>query len=342
MKPPAAAPRLGANRPRPARGASSILALGLPLILALAGIQGGASSSAGQPAAAVLRGEDQRVAEIAFRLATAARARCPVLSPTLGIVLEHLGQFTLADRPTATAQYALDKGPGVLAVVPGGPAATAGVAAGDVLLAIDGVAVPPETGLASAFDQNAASARSDLLIDLLDQAAAKGAVRLSLLRGQMTLERIVTPTPACPSRVHLARSRQLNAFADGRHVYLTTRLLELARSDDELAFVIAHEMAHNILGHPAAVRAVKAANGETAAALQSTAVIRQTEREADLLATDLLLDAGFRTQGAARVLYTLDRVSPEFSFTPQHDSTRTRAALIAAHAAARAGRTATP
>lgn len=336
MKAPSVPPRLWSKRLRPGRGAMPIALLALSPLLAAAGGQDSASTSPVQSAAPVLRPEDQRVAEIAFRLATAARARCPVLSPSFGLALQHLGQFTLADRPAAVAQYALDKGPGVLAVMPGGPAASAGVSAGDILLAINGTAVPPPTGLQNKFDQTASRARTDALLDLLDQAAAHSPVTLSLLRGQARLDRSVTPVFACPSRVYLARSRQLNAFADGRHVFLTTKLLDYTKTDDELAFVIGHEMAHNILGHAAVVRAAKAGAG--VASLRTSAVVRRTEREADLLSTDLLLDAGFRTEGAASVLRALDSGVPEPAFLSLHDSTGARAAMIAAHAAVRNGR----
>jgi hypothetical protein len=43
---------------------------------------------------------------------------------------------------------------------------------------------------------------------------------------------------------------EFNAFtAPGRHVYLSRRLLERARCDDALAFIVAHEIAHHDLGH---------------------------------------------------------------------------------------------
>ena len=44
-------------------------------------------------------------------------------------------------------------------------------------------------------------------------------------------------------------SSQLNAFADGRFIYVTSRMLEFAADDDELATVVGHELAHNAMHH---------------------------------------------------------------------------------------------
>ena len=41
----------------------------------------------------------------------------------------------------------------------------------------------------------------------------------------------------------------INAFADGTRIYVTRAMLHFAQSDDELALVLAHEYAHNMMGH---------------------------------------------------------------------------------------------
>ncbi len=48
---------------------------------------------------------------------------------------------------------------------------------------------------------------------------------------------------------------QINAFADGRRVVVTTGLMRFARSDAELVVVVGHELAHNTLGHLRRTRA---------------------------------------------------------------------------------------
>ncbi len=46
-----------------------------------------------------------------------------------------------------------------------------------------------------------------------------------------------------------ASDDSINAFADGHKVEITRRMMQLTKDDNQLAFIIAHEFAHNIMGH---------------------------------------------------------------------------------------------
>ena len=283
------------------------------------------------------REDDAKIAAIAFRLARAGTARCPRLVPGLGLVLQHLSQYQPADRAGQASRLALDHGPGVAAVVPGGPAAAAGVVPGDVVLAIDGRPLPGEPGLAGAFNQVAARARDDAVSDLIE-AQAMGPFPVSLLRHGASVEVRLTAVPVCPSRVHLARSAQVNAYADGVHVFLTSRLVALAGSDDQLGFIIAHEMAHNILGHAALMRAAEVGRGLGRALGAKGSLVRRTEDEADALGAELMLDAGFDPVAGAEILRRGGAGEFRIGFLDDHRSPADRIASVRAVAAARSGR----
>lgn len=47
----------------------------------------------------------------------------------------------------------------------------------------------------------------------------------------------------------LKESGPLNAWADGEKIHVTPAMMAFANSDDELAFVLAHEVAHNMMKH---------------------------------------------------------------------------------------------
>ena len=49
--------------------------------------------------------------------------------------------------------------------------------------------------------------------------------------------------------IYLIQSDELNAFTAGAKIFVTTRMYEFCRSNDELACVIGHEINHNELGH---------------------------------------------------------------------------------------------
>ena len=55
----------------------------------------------------------------------------------------------------------------------------------------------------------------------------------------------------CAMPINIVEDSIINAFADGSQVIVTTGMMRFVE-DDELALVVGHEMAHNILGHVSA------------------------------------------------------------------------------------------
>lgn len=49
--------------------------------------------------------------------------------------------------------------------------------------------------------------------------------------------------------IYILDTSLINAFTCGQRIYITTGIIEFCESDDEIAMVIAHEIAHNELGH---------------------------------------------------------------------------------------------
>ena len=54
---------------------------------------------------------------------------------------------------------------------------------------------------------------------------------------------------ACDYKIGLTARGIINAFADGYSVKVDTGMMRFLRTDDELALVIGHEIAHNLMGH---------------------------------------------------------------------------------------------
>ncbi|MCE3006490.1 MAG: M48 family metallopeptidase [Rickettsiales bacterium] len=102
----------------------------------------------------------------------------------------------------------------------------------------------------------------------------------------------------CNFSLEIKGERGVNAYTDGRTVYITAPMMLFASDDNHLAFVLAHELAHAIMDH---VR-VQGQN-VTAGALMGAAI--------DILAASQGVDTGggFMQTGANVVLTTY---SPEF------------------------------
>jgi Zn-dependent protease with chaperone function len=250
------APEVGVVRewPGPPRRA-----LRLTLLFPLLAIAAGAPRASAQPVSApaeaqastTLRQEDLRVALVAYRLALAGSALCTDRYPLTGMLFHHLAEYEPGDRPLMIGRYGLDRGPGVLTVLAGTPAARAGLVAGDVLLAVDGRPLPTGASVAAEPRREKWRRLADESEGELEAALRRGPAELRVLRGGRELSLRLGSLPACLGRVRLARSTQVNAFATGRTVVMTLAMLRFLRNDDELAVVLGHELAHNIFGHPA-------------------------------------------------------------------------------------------
>lgn len=100
--------------------------------------------------------------------------------------------------------------------------------------------------------------------------------------------------------IELAPGQMPNAFAKApNRIEITHGLLEFTASQEELAFVLAHELAHHMLGHSVAYPGFASSSP-----VQQAPVIRW-EHEADALAVNLLSNAGFDSKAGAELLTRL-------------------------------------
>lgn len=111
----------------------------------------------------------------------------------------------------------------------------------------------------------------------------------------------VRPSTICRSRVELVPSGQINANSNGNVVQIYGRLALWTRNEDELAIVIAHEMAHNLLGHNRRITEEKIGTGIFASLGSDGRKLRNMEREADRYGLYLMARAGYDY-----------RIAPEF------------------------------
>jgi len=249
--------------------------------------------AAGSPTT-TLRQADARIAAIAYRLALAGRPFCSAAYPLTGLLFHHLAEYRPADRPGMIARYGLDRGPGILTVLAGSPAADAGLKAGDVLLAVNGRSFPSAAAEIAASDKGKWREVAEAGERQLEDALRLGPVRLTVLREGRELALVLGSHPGCFGRVRLARNPTVNAFSNGHDVVVTTAMLDFARSDDELALIIGHEMAHFILGHPP----MHTSDKLLASIGIRSGIFWKREEAADRLALRLMAAAGYDLDAA--------------------------------------------
>ena len=220
-------------------------------------------------ALSALRDADARVAAVAWRLQTANAALCRDAVALPGFSVETLDQYATSERAEATAEFGLKDLPQVSAVVPGSAADKAGLQEGDVLLAVDGQPMP--RGMAESPDYK----RTALVEAALASALARPPVTLTLAARTV----IFSGDRGCASNVQLVPGGRLDAVADGHYVQISGVMYEFVANDSELAFILAHELAHNVV---AEARRASRASGQ-----------RKAELAADRAAIGMMVRAGY-------------------------------------------------
>ncbi|MXO75361.1 hypothetical protein GRI40_09065 [Altererythrobacter aerius] len=269
---------------RQCRGLRLIAARVLAGALFLCAVPARAGVAEDRAALHALQAEDLRLQSIGWRLATGNAPFCNPAPPAIGLLLQDMANYSQPAAMRAAAGIAGDMAVG--AVVPGSPAAAAGMAANDEILSI---ADRPISALPAARPGD--WRRLANLHDAVDAALARdGAVTVAWRDAGGTVhDARVTGVPACYTRFELLSSGG-RASADGKRVVIGRDFSGLGMEEPEMAAALAHELAHNLLAHRAWLRKEGRTVGN----------IRQTEREADRLMPWLLANAGYDPAAAAR------------------------------------------
>jgi hypothetical protein len=258
---------------------------------------------------------------IASRLALAAVNFCEPQDRVslFGFSVHDLAQYGGPYRADAAKLFVRPDLPAVLAV--SDPAVQgSGLHPGDALVALDGLAVPP---LASPDDYR----RPDAIADRIERIAPHGRLMIDVQRHQQRIRVWLTARTGCRSRFQVTTSSELQAQANGERVEITTRLMELVKDPKELAAVVAHELAHNILHHRARLSQMRAFDPSRARSKSTANLIKATEIEADRLSLYILDRAGY-DPSAALILWDRMRDLPRRGSPRTHPAYARRIAII--------------
>ena len=237
-----------------------------------------------------LAAQEVRLAAIAYRIAAANSDVCGASEMTTGLVLHDLTRYDRSIRPVVSRAFSLDRGFGVLAVVPGSVADQAGLLVDDEIISVGRFSVEEP----AAHDRLRSFQRMDHFHAVVDAALKQGHTDLTVRRGGRLLRVPLRAQRGCGGKLAITASSTLNAWADGRNILVTTGMAKFSRNDDELSFVIAHEMAHNILGH--------SLGGGGTRGILGMSKVKRDEIDADRFAVRLMAKAGFEPAGGISFL----------------------------------------
>ncbi len=124
--------------------------------------------------------------------------------------------------------YEVNSFPIILSVAKDSPADLAGLENNDIILKIN--------------DKNTKNFRKSFKKSITHSNKLK----VLVFRNGNIIEKKIEGINICDYSIQPFPAGSPNAFADGKKVFITIAAIKLAESDDELAFLIGHELAHNI------------------------------------------------------------------------------------------------
>jgi hypothetical protein len=280
--------------------------LGRIVTRSMFGVAGVAALTAGTAAGATglsvreLGALQMRVKAIGYHIAVANPAACARPEMMSGIVSHDLTQYAPSARSAVAQAFSLSDGFGVLQIVPGSAADRAGLKIDDEIIKVGNTIVEDPSAVQQATPSYS---REDQFSRILSAELAKGPIQVTVRRAGQLVRVTLAGQAGCGGDVILSNSSNLNAWSDGRRVMVTTAMMREAANDDELAFVIAHEMAHNILGH--------SDKQDSLSLLGMLGIgssrVRHMEIDADSWAVPLMAYAGYAPQGGMTFLGTARR-----------------------------------
>lgn len=286
----------------------------------------GAMAGTAPPVAAARTSPELRLALVGYRIATANPGLCPKPQMMTGLILHELGAYAARYRVAVTADLGLTYGFGIRVIVPESAAARAGLQERDEIMAVNGEDL--RSFGADLTTDDASYDRTERFHDLLDTELHKGPARLTIRRGASLLSIALHGDAGCGGRMALMPERSLNAWSDGRYVGLTTRMMEFVQDDSELAFVVAHEMSHNMLGHD---RTRGVGNPLVHFGI-GAGEIKATELQADIQAVRLMAASGYDPTASERFLERLGKAKI-LRIATTHPGTSRRIAAVRAEMA---------
>ncbi|WP_162249638.1 M48 family metallopeptidase [Altererythrobacter sp. Root672] len=224
--------------------------------------------------------QDVRLATIAERLMGANHELCRQQMPLTGLIMHSRDQYPKGGQDSAFVNGAI----AVSALVPGSPAAA-------VLEPRDGLAVigaVPTSGLKA----EGKSPVRDAAFEALADQPPQGPMQLKIVRQGQEQAVSLGARPGCRVLVEIRVADGLNGQSDGRVIQVNYGLATVA-TNDELAVVFAHELAHVVLEHRRRLKAAGVDKGFFGEFGRNQQLNRQVEVEADRMAVHLLANAGY-------------------------------------------------
>lgn len=160
------------------------------------------------------------------------------VGPYFGISTWNQENFQKEWKETVQSRFGLSDQVHLANVAAGSTSDIAGLKEGDVVVSVNGW-VPP-----------VGKEGPDKLMEKLSELGKSGMpVDFAVKRGWEQLRVSVPPSQACDFRIKLSPDDVKNAYADGKNIVIYKGMMDFFKTDEEIALVVSHELAHNSMKH---------------------------------------------------------------------------------------------
>jgi beta-barrel assembly-enhancing protease len=179
-----------------------------------------------------------RLDRVSLPILAGGVSQCENRRLVVGMAFANSQSYDSEWRAAAATVFGHDSRLKIIQVVDGFPAAEGGLREGDIVTAINGQYAPA-----------GGEAIKTLSKQIGEAIENDGVLELTVLRDHVKHTVRAAPQKICDYPVQMILDDQINAFADGKAIYVTRGMMRFATSDQELSLVVAHELAHNVMGH---------------------------------------------------------------------------------------------
>jgi membrane-associated protease RseP (regulator of RpoE activity) len=273
-----------------------------------------------------------RLDDASFPLLAAATDLCKDdVSLRIGITLKTVDMYEGVYRVAARSALGIGDGVTIHGVASESPGERAGILEGDELVSVNGSLLP--------MGMNGV----ERAMELISSGISGGSVQFTVSRNGIQQQLSVTPERICSYTPVVTMDDFINAFADGENVIFTYSMMRFANGDD-LATILAHEIAHNAMDHVEAKKqnsllggllgaVLDVAGGTTSSAfwteeLGGEGASRHSsdfEREADYVGMYILARANKDLEAAPNVWRRMSTINPgAIAYESSHPSSAER------------------
>jgi len=234
------------------------------------------------------RSNEERLDTVARNILARNIGLCPEQRKDYGFRAMWLTQENAEGNQVFEEAYGIQEIPTIVTIIPDAAFDHAGVHVGDAITSVNG-----NKWSTSKEDKSK-------LIEELNAAQSSSSMHLTVRRNspkETEEEVLVTGDDICDAYVVLVNDSGTYAYAQDRSAYIEAGLMELLPDDNEVAFIVAHEIAHVLLKH------VVPGSEE---ALNDNDIRSAIEKEADEMAIRLMIGAEYNPVAATTVIRKID------------------------------------